>query len=258
MVWNQPHNRLSYISCHEPGNRPEPASFSYRPSTVLGATGVVLTAVPFVSSMEPSAKVSAQGAPVGADISKIESGALIKARWRGEPIWIMNRSQSALAQLPKNDPQRRDPHSGGPQQPTYCKNANRSIKPETFVLVPICTHLGCIPCIGTTPVIRASAPTGLAVCAARVMVHSTIWPSAYSRMSRQPSIFRYQDIVALTITRLGSAKIPKSRIQAGSNRWPGEICDLKQACNHPLLTYTPLLLRLHPVFLIRLNDNQFQ
>ncbi|MGH8373067.1 MAG: ubiquinol-cytochrome c reductase iron-sulfur subunit [Gammaproteobacteria bacterium] len=120
-------------------------------TTVVGATGVVLTAVPFVSSMEPSAKALAQGAPVDVDISKIESGALIKARWRGKPIWIMNRPQSALAQLPKNDPLLRDPNSDQPQQPAYCKNTNRSLKPGTFVLVPICTHLGCIPLYRPNP-----------------------------------------------------------------------------------------------------------
>lgn len=114
-------------------------------TTVVGATGVVLTAIPFVSSMEPSAKALAQGAPVDVDISKIEPGALVKAYWRGKPIWIMNRPQSALDQLPKNDSELRDPHSDEPQQPAYCRNSTRSIKPGTFVLVPICTHLGCIP-----------------------------------------------------------------------------------------------------------------
>ena len=32
-----------------------------------------------------------------------------------------------------------------PQQPDYCKNATRSIKPEYLVAVGICTHLGCSP-----------------------------------------------------------------------------------------------------------------
>ncbi len=36
-------------------------------------------------------------------------------------------------------------HSKEDQQPAYCKNEYRSIKPELFVVVGICTHLGCSP-----------------------------------------------------------------------------------------------------------------
>src|SRR4030065_641746 len=31
------------------------------------------------------------------------------------------------------------------QQPAYARNAFRSVKPEYLVLVPVCTHLGCVP-----------------------------------------------------------------------------------------------------------------
>ena len=31
------------------------------------------------------------------------------------------------------------------QQPAYARNATRSIKPDLFVAVGICTHLGCSP-----------------------------------------------------------------------------------------------------------------
>ena len=36
-------------------------------------------------------------------------------------------------------------HSEAPQQPEYCKNPTRSIKPTYFVAVGVCTHLGCSP-----------------------------------------------------------------------------------------------------------------
>ena len=38
-----------------------------------------------------------------------------------------------------------DPASEEPQQPGYATNTHRSIKPELFVTVGICTHLGCSP-----------------------------------------------------------------------------------------------------------------
>jgi ubiquinol-cytochrome c reductase iron-sulfur subunit len=112
---------------------------------VVGAVGVIFAAVPFIDSMEPSARALANSGPVDIDISKIEPGGLVKGRWRGKPIWIVNRPAAVVAALTANDSRLRDPKSQEPQQPAYCHNEQRSIKPQTFVVVPICTHLGCIP-----------------------------------------------------------------------------------------------------------------
>ena len=38
-----------------------------------------------------------------------------------------------------------DPKSAKSMQPAYCKNETRSIKPDVFVAVGLCTHLGCSP-----------------------------------------------------------------------------------------------------------------
>lgn len=114
-------------------------------TTVAGAVGVCLAAVPFIDSMEPSARARALAGPVDIDVSKIEPGGLVKGRWRGKPIWIMNRPAQAVAALAGNDARLRDPKSQEPQQPAYCQNEPRALKAQTFVVVPICTHLGCIP-----------------------------------------------------------------------------------------------------------------
>ena len=50
-----------------------------------------------------------------------------------------------LATLPTLDDKLKDPNSDEPQQLAECKNSYRSIKPEYFVVVDICTHLGCTP-----------------------------------------------------------------------------------------------------------------
>ncbi len=114
-------------------------------TSAVGGVAVAGVAVPLVMSMMPSARAKAAGAPVEVDISKIEPGMLLTVEWRGKPVWIVNRTPEMLELMAKHDDQLADPKSDMPQQPGYCKNANRSIKPEFLVAVGICTHLGCSP-----------------------------------------------------------------------------------------------------------------
>ncbi|MDO3382872.1 ubiquinol-cytochrome c reductase iron-sulfur subunit [Gilvimarinus algae] len=114
-------------------------------TTVVGAIGAVGAAVPFVGSWNPSAKAKAAGAPVQVNISKIEPGAMITVEWRGKPVYIVRRSEQAIANLDKTDELVSDPNSENPQQPAYAQNHTRSIKPEVLVLLGLCTHLGCAP-----------------------------------------------------------------------------------------------------------------
>ncbi|TRW50426.1 ubiquinol-cytochrome c reductase iron-sulfur subunit [Aliidiomarina halalkaliphila] len=114
-------------------------------TSVVGGAGVVGAAVPFIVSWNPSAKARIAGAPVEVKIDKIEPGQLIRAEWRGSPVWIIRRTQAMLDSLPLIENRLRDPESNAPQQPDYAKNEYRSIKPELFVAVGLCTHLGCSP-----------------------------------------------------------------------------------------------------------------
>ncbi len=114
-------------------------------ATVVGAVGAGFVAVPFIASMQPSARAKAAGAPVEADISKLEMGQMLRVKWRGKPVWIVRRSPEMLAALPELDGILRDPGSEQSEQPDYCKNPVRAIKPEFLVAVGICTHLGCSP-----------------------------------------------------------------------------------------------------------------
>lgn len=114
-------------------------------TTVVGAVGIGAAAVPFIKSWQPSAKAKAAGAPVEVDISKLEPGQLIRVIWQGKPVWVVNRSEQMLNQLKVTQSELRDPDSIEPQQPNYAQNAYRSIMPNIFVAVGICTHLGCSP-----------------------------------------------------------------------------------------------------------------
>ena len=114
-------------------------------TAAVGGVAGVVTVVPFVASMMPSERAKAAGAPVEVDISKLASGQMMTVEWRGKPVWIINRSKEMLASLKQTDDKVSDPNSDKPMQPAYCKNETRSIKPEIFVAVGICTHLGCSP-----------------------------------------------------------------------------------------------------------------
>ncbi|MCF7971006.1 MAG: ubiquinol-cytochrome c reductase iron-sulfur subunit [Methylococcaceae bacterium] len=113
--------------------------------TVVGAVGTGYIAVPFLSQMQPSTKAKAAGAPVEIDISKMETGQLIRAAWRGKPVWVLNRTPAVLEILAKETDKLADPLSLESNQPKSSNNEFRSIKPEIFVAVGLCTHLGCSP-----------------------------------------------------------------------------------------------------------------
>lgn len=115
-------------------------------ASVVGGIGVAFAAVPFLSSWSPSERAQAAGAPVEADISKLEPGARLTVEWRGKPVWLVKRTEKMLEALPTLVDQLRDPHSEvASQQPPYVDDELRSIEPDVLVLVGICTHLGCSP-----------------------------------------------------------------------------------------------------------------
>ncbi len=114
-------------------------------TSAVGAVGAGFAAVPFLASWNPSARAKAAGAPAEADISKLEPGQLVRVKWRGKPVWVIRRTEKNLADLATLNDKLADPASDVPQQPEYCKNEVRSIKPEYMVAVGICTHLGCSP-----------------------------------------------------------------------------------------------------------------
>ena len=115
-------------------------------TSVVGAVGAGFVAVPFIASWMPSERAKNAGAPVEADISKLEEGRMMIVEWQSKPVWIVRRSQQMLDSLPKLTDTLRDPASeNADQQPEYAQNEHRSRKPEVLVLIGICTHLGCSP-----------------------------------------------------------------------------------------------------------------
>ncbi len=113
-----------------------------------GAIGGVAMAVPFVAAFAPSERAKAAGAAVEADISALKPGEKMTVEWRGKPVWIVRRTKEQLDSLKSIDGQLADPQSKrnpGELTPEYARNESRAIKPEYFVAVGICSHLGCSP-----------------------------------------------------------------------------------------------------------------
>ncbi len=121
-------------------------------TSVVGAAGAVGVAVPFMASWQPSARARAAGAPVQADISKLEPGQRITVEWRGRPVWILNRTPEMIERTEAlGSDVLADPESSEPQQPDYAEGPMRAIRPEIGVLIGICTHLGCSPLFKPEP-----------------------------------------------------------------------------------------------------------
>ena len=117
-------------------------------TSVVGGAGVVGAAIPFVSSLQPSAKAKAAGAPVKVNISKLESGGRLVVEWRGKPVYIVRRTAESLAAINAMDTSiLRDAESKEAAQPDYVAGSARTLagKEEFLVLVGLCTHLGCAP-----------------------------------------------------------------------------------------------------------------
>lgn len=114
---------------------------------VTATVGVAATAYPFVASLLPSAKARAKGGPVTVEPGGIKPGEQLTVIWRGKPVWVLHRTEHEIRELssPALQSELRDPDSSESQQPDYARNTNRSRRPEYFVCIASCTHLGCVP-----------------------------------------------------------------------------------------------------------------
>ena len=105
-------------------------------SGCAGAVGGVATAVPFVSSFQPSEKAKAAGAAVEVDISALKPGEKVTVEWRGKPVFVRHRTAAEIEMARTvNTAELRDPAG----------DDTRVKKPEWLILVGVCTHLGCVP-----------------------------------------------------------------------------------------------------------------
>ena len=138
---------------HAPGiPDPKRRELLERATAAAGGLALAAAAVPFAASLYPSERARALGAPVEAGFGAMAPGALATVEWRGRPVWLLRRSPEMLASLESVRGALSDPDSQvASQQPEYARNPGRSIRPELFVSVSLCTHLGCIPSFRPEP-----------------------------------------------------------------------------------------------------------
>ena len=115
-------------------------------TAVTGVAGAAVVAIPFISSLKPSARAQALGAPVEVAIGSMQPGEMLRVLWRGRLVFVLRRAEEMLARLAENADNLRDPDSAEiDQQPEYAVNGTRSVRPEYLVVEGSCTHLGCAP-----------------------------------------------------------------------------------------------------------------
>ena len=127
------------------GVNKERRRFLLATTSAVGAVGVGLAAVPFISTWLPSAKAKAVGAPVEVNVGKLDFGQILKVQWRGQTIGILRRDERMIEDLPSLDDRLRDPNSAESIQPGYAVNEARASNAQFLVVNMHCTHLGCVP-----------------------------------------------------------------------------------------------------------------
>jgi ubiquinol-cytochrome c reductase iron-sulfur subunit len=105
---------------------------------VAGGAAVLLSTSGALSSYP-------HGAPLAIGLGELPQGKLLTVEWQGLPVWIMRRSPADIAALAAREELLVDAASQHSLQPSYCRNRHRSLRPELFVAVGLCTHQGCSP-----------------------------------------------------------------------------------------------------------------
>ncbi len=140
---------MTEVSLHASPQAPAPTrrDFLFVATGAFAAVGTAAAIWPLIAEMSPDARTIAAGAPFDVDISSVAPGQQISVLWRGHPVFVVNRPAAALATLKDSAlvANLRDPDSSVVQQPPYARNWHRSLDPQWFIVVGVCTHLGCIP-----------------------------------------------------------------------------------------------------------------
>ncbi|WP_322515777.1 ubiquinol-cytochrome c reductase iron-sulfur subunit [Rhodopseudomonas palustris] len=122
----------------ETSAEPTRRDFLYIATGAVAAVGAAAAVWPFIAQMNPDASTIAAGAPIEVDLTPIAEGQDIKVFWRGQPIFVMNRTQKQV------DEARAVKLSALPD-PQTDEERTKAGHEKWLVVVGICTHLGCIP-----------------------------------------------------------------------------------------------------------------
>ncbi len=85
------------------------------------------------------------GSPLRVELGDLPEGKLRTVEWQDRPVWVLRRSAAAVAALAAHEGLLHDPTSEQSMQPPACRNQHRSLRPDVFVAIGLCTHQGCAP-----------------------------------------------------------------------------------------------------------------
>jgi len=99
---------------------------------MLAAVGASVSLWPLIDTMNPAADTRAVG-KVEIDFAPVRPGQRMTVRWRGRPPLIERRTPERIAAARMDD------------NYTDLIDPARVGDPEWFILIGVCTHLGCVP-----------------------------------------------------------------------------------------------------------------
>ena len=129
---------------------PNRRDFLYVATGMAAVVGVAGVAWPFIDQMRPDASTLAL-ATIDVDVSALEPGMSLTAKWRGRPVFIRNRTPeeveaAKVVQLDElKDPVARNANIAPDAPATDADRSAGEGKENWIVMVGVCTHLGCVP-----------------------------------------------------------------------------------------------------------------
>jgi ubiquinol-cytochrome c reductase iron-sulfur subunit len=113
------------------------------------AVGLGAVAAGAAMVLRPGCGVSSypQGSPLAVDTGGLEPGKMRTLEWRGLPVILLRRTAASLSALAEQEALLADPASRWSMQPAACANRQRSLRPDLFVAIGLCTHQGCAPAL---------------------------------------------------------------------------------------------------------------
>jgi ubiquinol-cytochrome c reductase iron-sulfur subunit len=101
----------------------------------------------YLAQQHHATKSWPHGTPLTVDIAGLPEGRLKTVEWQGQPVWILRRRPAEIETLRQANDALADPESRQSLQPPATQNALRSLRPDIFVAIGLCTHQGCTPAL---------------------------------------------------------------------------------------------------------------
>jgi ubiquinol-cytochrome c reductase iron-sulfur subunit len=105
-------------------------------TVAMAAAGSAAAVWPLISNMNPAKDTLAEST-IEVDIAPIEVGQRLTVKWRGQPVFIVHRTEKEIAMALADD--------DNPNLIDPARDADRLQRKAWLIVIGVCTHLGCIP-----------------------------------------------------------------------------------------------------------------